>query len=334
MNDLSDFLESYPQENGIFVISQPRFFQHPEEAYDAQFGIDTVALQYFREEGNALLNLCEEFSNDLSKPVLEIGCGTGRLSLSLALPGRLREILITDPSPAFCRITAGKLSRIATLATNTRIAILTAEDVDRLPKSAFSMIVLRSTLHHILDVGRFFFACADLLAPGGLLLFEEPCYEGYVLMGAMTQFMPDILKGHGVVLSDKHLADIQQFTDTMRFYARRDIDKSECEDKHLFRADDLMRICQECGLRLELFPNRVFADIGHRHEPLPERYFERFYFDYVKYAMGWDQELTGLFERHCKKYFDFFTVLGIGGAMPYTYGTFVCQKTRHQPATP
>jgi hypothetical protein len=54
------------------------------------------------------------------------------------------------------------------------------------------------------------------------MLFEEPCYEGYVLMGAMTQFMPDILKGHGVTLTDKQFADIQIFADAMKFYARRD----------------------------------------------------------------------------------------------------------------
>jgi 2-polyprenyl-3-methyl-5-hydroxy-6-metoxy-1,4-benzoquinol methylase len=333
MNILNEFLQKCPQQDGIFAISEPRFFQHPEAAYDAQYGIETGDLEPYRDEGNALIDLCEQFGADLSKPALEIGCGTGRLSLSLALPGRLHEILITDPSPAFCKIAARKFSSVTTPGTDTKLAILMAEDVRKLPQGAFSLIALRSVLHHILDIRRFFFACSDLLAPGGVMLFEEPCYEGYVVMGAMTQFMGDILKSQGVVLSDKHLNDIQQLTETMRFYARRDMDKSGCEDKHLFRVDDLMRICQKCGLRLEMFPNRILADIEHRHEPLPERYFERFYFDYLKYAMAWDPELIGLFERHCKKYFDFFTVLGTGGAMPYTYGTFVCQKTRQQPAT-
>jgi ubiquinone/menaquinone biosynthesis C-methylase UbiE len=333
MNTLNELLQKFPQRDGIFAISEPRFFQHPEENYDAQYGNDAVNLESHRDEGNALIDLCEQSGADLSLPVLEIGCGTGRLSLSLALPGRLPEILMTDPSPAFCGITARKFSRITTPGTETKIAILMAEDLRKLPQNTFSLIVLRSVLHHILDIRRFFFACADLLAPGGILLCEEPFYDGYVVMGAMTQFMPDILKGQGVVLTEKQLTTINALTDTMRFYARRDLDKSECEDKHLFRVDELMRICQKCGLRFEIFPNRVFANIEHRHEPLPEQYFERFYFDYLKYAMAWDQELISLFERHCKKYFEFFNVLSTGGAMPYTYGAFLCQKIRQQPTT-
>ncbi len=328
MNSLNHFLRKCPQRDGIFAISEPRFYQHPEENCDAQFGNDALSLSHHRDEGNALIDLCEQFGADLSMPVLEIGCGTGRLSLSLALPGRLPEILLTDPSPAFCAITERKFSRITTPGTDIKIALLMAEDLGKLPRNTFSLIVLRSVLHHILDIRPFFFACADLLAPGGLLLCEEPFYEGYVVMGAITGFMPDALKGQGVELTEKQLTTIQGLADTMKFYARRDVDKSECEDKHLFRVDELMRVCQECGLRLEMFPNRVFADIAHRHEPLQAQYFERFYFDYLKYSMAWDSELLALFERHCKKYFEFFAALSAGGAMPYTYGAFICQKTR------
>jgi ubiquinone/menaquinone biosynthesis C-methylase UbiE len=332
MSILSNFLQNSQEVDGIRAISTPRFFQHPEAAYDAQYAIDLMDLDFHRREGNALLDLCQEFGYDPSLPVLEIGCGTGRLSLSLVLSQRIGEILITDPSPAFCRITAGKLSKLTAPVENAKIAILVAEDLSKLPKKSFSLIVLRSTLHHILDVRRFFFDCAELLAPSGLFLFEEPCYEGYLLMGAMTQFMPEVLKGHGIVLNDKHLADIQSFVDTMRFYARRDLDKSACEDKHLFRPDELMALCREYGMQLEFFSNRVFAAIQHRNEPLPEQYFERFYYDYLKYAMAWDQDLVSLFERYGKKYLEYFAPLVAGGATPYTYGTFLCKKLQHQSA--
>jgi SAM-dependent methyltransferase len=236
------------------------------------------------------------------------------------------EILITDPSPAFCRITAAKLSKLSPPPPNAQIAVLAAEDIRRLPKNVFSLIALRSTLHHILDVRQFFFDCADVLAPGGLILFEEPCYEGYVLMGAITQFMPEILKANGVRISEKHLADIQLFSETMRFYARRDLDKSACEDKHLFRLDELMRICDDCGLRLEHFPNRVFANIERRNEPLEANYFEQFYYDYMKYALAWDQDLTDVVWRYGKKYLEYLSPLTACGAAPYMYGTFLCKK--------
>jgi len=326
MSILSNFLQTCRQEDGIFVISEPRFFQHPEGAYDPQYAIDQIDLESYRHEGRVLLDLCNEYGYDSRMPALEIGCGTGRLSLSLAISGQLGEILITDPSPAFCRITASKLSHTLPGLTGAKTAVLIATDLEKLPKAAFSLIALRSTLHHILDIPRFFHDCAELLSPGGLIVFEEPCYEGYVMMGAMTQFMPDILKAHGVALSAKHVGDIQTFVDAMKFYARRDLDKSECEDKHLFRPDELMRICDDHGLRLELFPNRTFGELHMRNEPLAGCYFERFYFDYLKYSMAWDQELINLFDRYGRKYLEYFAPLAAGGATPYTYGTFLCKK--------
>jgi len=326
MSLLSNFLQSCPQEQGVFEISKPRFFQHPEQAYDAQYGIDALDLPYHRREGKALLDLCVEFGFDRANPALEIGCGTGRISLSLLLSERIDELLVTDPSPAFCRITAAKLSKLPPGSTKAHLAILLAEDVSRLPKGLFSLIALRSTLHHILDVKQFFFDCAEVLAPGGLMLFEEPCYEGYVVMGAITQFMPEVLKGNGVRLSKKHLFDIQMFAETMRFYARRDVDKSACEDKHLFRLDELMRICGGCGLRLEHFPNRTFGNIEQRNEPLEANFFEQFYQDYMKYALAWDPDLVKAVMRYGKKYLEYFSPLMAAGAAPYTYGTFLCQK--------
>jgi SAM-dependent methyltransferase len=327
MSLLDDFLQNCPQKEGVFEISKPRFFQHPEQAYDAQYGIDALDLPYHRREGKALLDLCEEFGYDRTNPALEIGCGTGRISLSLILSGRIDEFLITDPSPAFCRIAASKLSKVTPPPpVNARLAVLLAEDVGRLPKSLFSLIALRSTLHHILDVAKFFFDCAQALAPGGVMLFEEPCYEGYVVMGAITQCLPDILKANGVRLSKKHLNDVQLFAETMRFYARRDMDKSAGEDKHLFRVDELMRTCGECGLRLEHFPNRTFSNIERRNEELEPNFFEEFYLDYMKHAMAWDQDLIKDVMRCAKKYLEYFAPLSAHGAAPYTYGTFLCKK--------
>lgn len=326
MSTLNSVLEGFPQEQGIFAISPSRFFQHPEDAYDAQYGNDTLDLQDHQREGNVLLDLCEEFGYDRAKPALEIGCGTGRVSLSLVLSGRMGDFLITDPSPAFCRITASKLCKLTPPPTNVKLGVLLAEEINRLPKNVFSLIVLRSTLHHILNIRQFFSDCAEILAPGGLILFEEPCYEGYVLMGAITQCMPDILKANGVRLSKKHLNDIQMFADTMKFYARRDLDKSASEDKHLFRVDELMRICLDFGMRLEHFPNRVFGNIDRRNAPLESDYFVEFYSAYMKYSLAFDADLVKTVMRYGRKHLEYFSPLSAAGAAPYTYGTFLCKK--------
>jgi SAM-dependent methyltransferase len=208
------------------------------------------------------------------------------------------------------------------------MAVLTAEDVSRLPEAAFAAIMLRSTLHHVLDVARFLADCSRILAPGGVLLFEEPCVEGYVLMGVIAQFLPSVLRSKGIALSAKHLADIRLFADSMLFYARRDLDKSLAEDKHLFRPEEIGRICRGCNMQMEFFPNRRFDDIGDRDRPLPENYFERFFVDYVRFAMSWDAELVGLVEEHAREYLQYFAPLAKNGGLPYTYSTFLCQKPR------
>jgi ubiquinone/menaquinone biosynthesis C-methylase UbiE len=327
MSPLTEFLGGFASQHGVSTISEPRAFLHPEELYDQQYGIERLDLAFHTQEGKGVLELCESFGYDPTGPMLEIGCGTGRLSLSIVLAADSREILITDPSPAFCQITVRKLAALSRDLGNVKVAVLTAEDVSKLPKSTFSAIFLRSTLHHVLDVKRFLVECSQILAPGGMLLFEEPCTEGYLLMGAITQLMPAVLVSKGVVLSAKHLADIRTFADTMMFYARRDIDKSAAEDKHLFRPDEIGRICRGCNMQLEFFPNRVFTNIRERDEPLPDDYFEKFYMDYVEYAMSWDRELLGVFDQHAREYLRYFSPLAKNGALPHTYSTFLCKKS-------
>jgi ubiquinone/menaquinone biosynthesis C-methylase UbiE len=323
--DLLAFLRGCPVERGVRMISEPRPFQHPEEKYDEQYAND-LELKVHAEEGKGLLELCEDFGYDAGGPILEIGCGTGRLSLSLVLSAGSRPLLLTDPSPAFCEITLRKLGALSRELPHVNVAVLLAEDIGKLPKNTFSAIMLRSVLHHVLDVARFLRDCSEILAPGGVLLFEEPCTEGYLLMGAITQYLPAVFRSQGIAVSEKHLADIQLFADAMIYYARRDLDKSAAEDKHLFRPEELGRICRKCNMDLEFFSNRSFSDIRERHTPLPEDYFEKFYYNYAKYALSWDGELLDLLDRHARGYLKYFSPLAKCGGMPPTYGAFLCKK--------
>ena len=323
---LRTVLDQFQIRDGIYLISEPRRFQHSEEAYDEQYAIDYIQMDAFRREGIAIMGLCNEYGFQNEYPAVEIGCGTGRLSLSLLLSGEIREILLTDPSPAFCSITSQKISRLGTIPTHPFLAVLLSDDLDRLPGGAFSIVIMRSVLHHIADIPAFFERCARVLVPGGLLMFEEPCYEGYLLMGAMTQFVPDLLKARGVGLSKSQEHQIAEFIEAMKFYARRDINKEFAEDKHLFRPDELMKLSKASGMEMEFFPNRVFANIDKRNEVLPSNYFEKFFFDYLKYAMSWDDTLLGIIGTHMRQYLQYFSCMSINGAFPYTYGTFLCRK--------
>ena len=323
---LAAILEQFPISDGAYWISEPRAFQHPEDGYDEQYGFGEAQVSALRHEGTTLAGFLEEYGLRDCAPALEIGCGTGRLSIPLALSGRITELLLTDPSPAFCSITARKLSCLSPAPAGVSLAILSGDGLDRLPPQSFSLVIMRSVLHHITDIPAFFQAVARILIPGGLMICEEPCHDGYLLMGAMTQMIPDLLKGRGITLSAGQADTIRLFVDSMKFYARRDIDKSLAEDKHLFRPDELMSLSNVHGMELHFFPNRTFDNIGTRATPLPANYFESFYFSYLKYCMSWDEDLLSIFSEHVRPYFEYFSCLAGNNALPYLYGTFLCRK--------
>jgi len=128
----------------------------------------------------------------------------------------------------------------------------------------------------VLDVDAFIASAARALKPGGVLTFEEPCLEGYVLMGAMAQFLPAVAKGAGTPLTEAQLGHVDLFVRSMAFYARRDLDKSKAEDKHLFRVDELMRSGATCGVEFDFKSNRTYESFLGEPGADPV-FFERFF---------------------------------------------------------
>ena len=91
------------------------------------------------------------------------------------------HLFITDPSPAFCGIVQRKLADVPVRAGKVDFGVMGAEDIGLLPTGAVSMILLRSVLPHITDVDGFLRDCAGVLPPNGILVCEEPYYEGYMM---------------------------------------------------------------------------------------------------------------------------------------------------------
>jgi len=70
---------------------------------------------------------------DTSAPALEVGCGTGLVSLGLAAHSPYPLTILTDPSPAFLRITQRKMEAAGISTERTAFAVLMGEELDRLP---------------------------------------------------------------------------------------------------------------------------------------------------------------------------------------------------------
>ena len=224
---------------------------HTEEDYNAQYGLTAPE----PEEGQGLCNLLTKHGVETAGPALEIGCGTGYLTYGFARHYPGPDILITDPSPAFLRITQNQFDPAAAYPAKRHYAVLNADDLGDLPAGMFSVIALRSTLHHILKVDEFIAACARVLRPGGALVMgAEPCESGYLLMAAVAQSIPNAFKAAGIAMKPEWTRRLDDFTATVKFCCLRDLDKSTAEDKHFFSPHQLSNLGAGHGLHLTFFP--------------------------------------------------------------------------------
>lgn len=321
--EFNEWLAALPRRDGHACISEARRFQHDETAYDEQYGNEPDNLAC----GRGAAEFASECGIDANGPALEIGCGTGLMSLGLVDSRAFPAVLLTDPSPTFLGITEDKLSRAAVSMDTVHFGLLLGEDMHRLPPDMFALIAMRSALHHVLHVDQFLAAAARALRPGGALIFQEPCREGYVLMGAMAQFLPFLCAYAAKPLTDEQRAKADGFSKAMQFYARRDVDKSEAEDKHVFRVDDLMNWARSAGLSLQFRPNATFEHFAHPPESRsrPDR-FRQFFYDYLKYCMSFDEPLMELFDRHLGPYCEWLDTLCDMGSAPYMHGVFLARR--------
>jgi len=320
---LPPWLSRFPSEDGLVFISDARRYTYEEKAYDKQYTIDANNLRV----GQGLVKWLRSIEADFSSPAIELGCGTGLVSLGLITASPYPLTIITDPSPEFLRITRAKASAAALKLDDACFAVLKGEELDRLPSGAVSLVVLRSTLHHVLDVDAFFRSASRVLLPGGILAFQEPCMEGCLLMGAMIQFLPALAAGAGEPLTPDQQRQVDDFANAMAFYARRNVDKSHAEDKHIFRVDEVMVMARRHGLDVTFDGNISFE--YRAMEPMPPpRPFSHSFRSYARHCMSWDEPMMALFERHIAPMTRLIDTASGGGSGPYLDGVFMCRKVR------
>ena len=323
---LADFLSRSPALDGVYQLSAPRSFQHDEVQYD-QLRQRTTA--FHREQGANLFAFFRRHGLAPGATILEIGCGSGVMSVSLATQPDTGHLLFTDPSPAFCRITQKNLAHHGTLASRVDCGILRAEEVDLIPPSSVELIFLRSVLHHILDVDDFLARSARVLPPGGLLVCEEPYYDGYLMMGFLGQFIADALAATGDPCTSEERQLIDYFIATMQYYGRRDLDKSEAEDKHLFRPDELFASGAAVNLDLVHYPNWHITLSNETNQSNRIGYFQQFFVSYLRNCMSWPPLFVDRVASATAKYFRFFDPFeSRDNTVPYCFGTFVFTKRR------
>jgi len=136
--------------------------------------------------------------------VLDVGCGRGDYATALAARNSRLDILAIDPTPRVIEIAAARLENVP----RVHVRCCAVEEVE----GKYDVILLNHIIH---VVGRrqsreILQACADRLAPGGLILVQE-LLDTQVNSGALFGIMMRLLFPEGEVLTpaefDEHLAE-------------------------------------------------------------------------------------------------------------------------------
>jgi SAM-dependent methyltransferase len=307
---------------GWLQLSAERPYMHAEEEYNNHYGVSEPD----QNEGEGMCNLLKIHGIDTTGPALEVGCGTGFLSVGVARHYPGSDYLITDPSPAFLRLAQNQFPADFNGQAKRHFAVFNADDMAQLPAGMFSVIAMRSTLHHVLKVEEFIGSCARALRPGGALIMgAEPCESGYLLMAAVAQSIPNALKAAGVEMQPAWTAKLDEFTETVKFCCNRDIDKTHAEDKHFFSPYNLGELGASFGLNLKFLPNAAFRDFAPPHLP-SFHCFSNFFLIYLEFCMSFAPEFMEQIRLHLKDQLRFIDECYRAHPGPAITGVFLLHK--------
>ncbi len=198
--------------------------------------------------------------------ILEIGAGTGNLTLHLAFQGAFSELWITDLSPRFLK---RLVDRIGTTGATAPIKLCLL-DANALPfaDGSFDVVVGHSVLHHLLDFETTLRDTFRCLRPGGAAMFGEPIMDGHALIHLIARQIltladdgvgPPVSNGTRVVLeviSERGGVKSANLRD-------RDSRVAALEDKYIFPSGFLRDLCRNIGFsHVDVIPQAVQSDLG------------------------------------------------------------------------
>ena len=220
--------------------------------YSAYMGIDeSVILQAGRQWKRVIDGLGYTPGN-----ALEIGSGSGALTLGLLAEGVVQRLTATDVSLKFLRSLTSQVARYSTPVT----FIACDANTPHFRPEAFDLVVGRSVLHHLLDYEQTIAHCHSVLKPGGAAVFYEPVLEGQTIT---TLFMALMLRSdemtNGGQFSEedrKHIRGLIRNQMKSTFLQDR-ASLSKVEDKYIFEIDKMKRVGLDAG----------FTDVAFLNDP-------------------------------------------------------------------
>lgn len=217
------------------------------ESYDAHHDVTLATAETLFRHYEARLH---SLGPGTKGRALEIGAGTGNLTLGLAQKAEFSELWITDLSPRFLE---RLVDRIATTGSIERIKPCLL-DANALPflDGSFDVIVGHSVLHHLLDFETTLRDTYRCLRPGGAAMFGDPMMDSQAIMFMIARQILTLAEdGVGPQVSDgtRQVLEIIAQRGGIKSANLRDRDARVLahEDKYVFPTGFLRDLCQDIG---------------------------------------------------------------------------------------
>jgi SAM-dependent methyltransferase len=291
---LQEWLGSFAEHDQIRYLTSAKSFGGEatgEEEYAKQFSVDRA---YVDRVARGVAFVLAAAAAHGRGGALEIGCGTGIFTRALLAGTNYRRYYISDMSPAFVGRTRAA-AQLESTGKAVEYLVLSSEGFDDWPDETLSLVALRYVLHHVLDWRAFIAHAGRLLLPGGALIFEEPCADGYLLQAMMMKCLRNNVAAAGY--SDQAAREIDFFISTISWYLRTGVDKTLSEDKHLFQPSLLFAAADEAGLRARFYPNVGFDSVAEPQGPSATYFVDEFRHN-LRVNFGVSRETLELFEAH------------------------------------
>jgi SAM-dependent methyltransferase len=171
--------------------------------------------------------------------ILEIGAGTGLLTMGMLAQSHFDRAVITDISPSMLALCGSRLSGLEE-EKRDRIALVTySGQEDIFAEGKYDRCIANSVLHHILDYAGLLRSIRKALNNTGSAIFVEP---GAVFHEAMTLALAETIV---YLVAERRFCDelriLAAWVEQTRFRLRASpAELAQFEDKHNFRREDLM----------------------------------------------------------------------------------------------
>jgi 2-polyprenyl-3-methyl-5-hydroxy-6-metoxy-1,4-benzoquinol methylase/DNA-directed RNA polymerase subunit RPC12/RpoP len=243
----------FPVKNHIPLLTTPDTVGTALDAaeYDAVHGVSEKVVA---QAGIRWAELIKDLGY-VPEHALEIGAGSGVLTLSLLRHKAVRSMTVTDVSEQFLR---PLMERLSSDPTPVSLVVCDANEPHFAPET-FDLVVGRSVLHHLLAYDRTLRESFAALAPGGAAIFLEPVLEGKAIVALLLALVAECdERADPPRLTDHERQRIRKEIEHMTWASDRDRGTDEIargEDKHVFRIDELRRAGTEAGFADVTFVN-------------------------------------------------------------------------------